>query len=147
MDHVLPALNSQDLKRIMSVLQIFAEETNSYMNGDIASNANQGGYMIEPEESVRKEEISLPISSQPNVMTVNIDLSMVLNASNVQITLELKTETQDALETNAYFSKSKKLMEHVRTAHLEQEPTSCRGTALKSLIDLAALTVKFMSKL
>ena len=147
MDHVLPALNSQDLKRIMSVLQISVEEMNSYMNGDIASNANQDGYMIEPEESVRKVEIFLPISSQPNAMTVNIDLSMVLNASIAQITLVLKTETQDALETNACFSKSKKLMEHVRTAHLEQGPTSCRGTALKSLIDLAALTVRFMLKL
>lgn len=51
---VLPVLNLQDHKRMVSVHLIFALEMNSYMNGVIASHVQKVDYTINLEGGVKQ---------------------------------------------------------------------------------------------
>ena len=141
------AQNSQDHKQTVNVAQTFAPEMNSFMNGDIAYHAHQVKYMTEVQESAQVVATSLLTSSQLNVVIVNTDHLMVLNASNAQITLVPRTKTLNVLEINAKITKFKMLMELAQNAQRVQDQTSCKGTVSKLSAIQAAHIDKSMLKL
>ena len=131
MELVSLAQNSQDHKAMEIVDLIFAPEMNSFMNGDTVSHAHKVRSMTEAEEAVKVVVTFLPTSSQLNAVIVNIDLLMVLNVSNAQITPVLKIIIQNVVEINVKSIKFKMLMEHALTAPKVLDQTSLKGTVSK----------------
>lgn len=116
--------HSPNQPKTMIAKPIFATEMSIFMSGATAFHVRKDGYMTGLEESVLREDYFSLTSSHSLVGIENTDHSMVLSASNAQITLVLRIRTQDVEEMIARSSKSRNLMVHVTTAHRVQDQTS-----------------------